>query len=171
MQFLNGARQAYRAAGFEVQTIRIVTQPFPQYTAGMSRPAALQFLRQFDALAARSGFTPNIGPAMLADGDDPANVELLATVLAQTRLNASLVMAGDDGIHWNAIRQAARLVEEVSQRSPHGGGNLNFAATAMLKPYGPSIRVPIIWEAATPSPSDWREPASSRRCSPGTTTI
>src|SRR5579871_2117998 len=28
MQFLNAAREAYRAAGFEVETVRIVTQPF-----------------------------------------------------------------------------------------------------------------------------------------------
>ena len=53
------------------------------------------------------------------------------------RLNANIVTAGDDGIHWNAVRQAARIIKAVGERSPHGQGNFNFAAIAMLKPYGP----------------------------------
>ncbi len=35
------------------------------------------------------------------------------------------------------MRQAARIIKAVSQRSPHGQGNFNFAAISMLKPYGP----------------------------------
>lgn len=137
VRFLDAARETYRAAGFEVEGIRIVTQPFPQYTRGMSRDAALQLLRGVDTLAARFAFNPNIGPAMLDDGDDPASVDLLIGVLSETRLVASLVTAGEDGIHWNAVRQAARLIKAVSLRSPRGVGNFNFAATAMLKPYCP----------------------------------
>jgi uncharacterized protein (UPF0210 family) len=38
---------------------------------------------------------------------------------------------------WNAVRNAARIVKGVGERSPHGQGNFNFAAIAMLKPYGP----------------------------------
>jgi hypothetical protein len=138
VEFLNTARDAYRGAGFEVETVRIATQPFPQYTKGLSRDTALTLLHGFDALGGKLGFTPSIGPAMLNDGDDPAAVDLLAAFLAVPgRTNASLVTAAQDGIHWNAIRQAARLIKTVSERSEHGQGNLNFAAIAMLKPYGP----------------------------------
>ncbi len=137
-KFLNSARDAYRAAGWEVETIRIATQPFPQYTKGLSHEAALAVLRGIDALGGKLQFTPSIGPAMWNDGDPAAPVDLLIDFLAQPgRTNASLITAGDDGIHWNAIRQAARLVKSVSLRSQHGQGNLNFAAIAMLKPYGP----------------------------------
>jgi uncharacterized protein (UPF0210 family) len=136
--FLNTAREAYRKAGFEVETIRIATQPFPQYTRGLERNAALALLRKIDALSGKLGFSPSIGTALLHDDDDPASIDLLADVLSiPTRLNASLVTADEDGIHWKAIRQCARLIKTISQRSPHGQGNLNFAAIAMLKPYGP----------------------------------
>jgi uncharacterized protein len=136
--FLNGAREAYRVAGFEVETIRIATQPFPQYTRGLDHNAAAGLLRNIDALAGKLRFSPSIGPAMLHDNDDPAFVDLLADVLASSsHLNASLVTAGEDGIHWNALHECARLIKTVSQRSIHGQGNLNFAAIAMLKPYGP----------------------------------
>lgn len=138
VRFLNTAREAYRSGGFEVESIRIATQPFPQYTRGMSHEAALAMLRNIDALAVKLKFGPSIGPAMLSDTDDTGPVELLADLLSQdTRINASLVIADDDGIHWASIRQSARLIKTVARRSAHGQGNLNFAAIAMLKPNGP----------------------------------
>ena len=138
VQFLNSARDAYRAAGWEVETIRIATQPFPQYTKGLSHDAALAVLRGIDALGGKLSFMPSIGPAMWNDGDSSAPVDLLIDFLAEPgRTNASLITAAEDGIHWNAIKQAARLIDTVSRRSVHGQGNLNFAAIAMLKPYGP----------------------------------
>ncbi len=138
VKFLSAARDAYRSAGWEVETIRIATQPFPQYTKGMSHDAALAVLRGIDALGAKLQFTPSIGPAMWNDGDPEGPVDLLIDFLAVPgRTNASLITAKEDGIHWKAIREAARLVRTVSQRSAHGQGNLNFAAIAMLKPYGP----------------------------------
>ena len=138
VKFLNSARDAYRAAGWEVETIRIATQPFPQYTKGLSHDAALAVLRGIDALGGKLSFMPSIGPAMWNDGDSSASVDLLIDFLAEPgRTNASLITAAEDGIHWNAIRQAARLIDTVSRRSVHGQGNLNFAAIAMLKPYGP----------------------------------
>jgi uncharacterized protein len=137
-KFLNSARDAYRTAGWEVETIRIATQPFPQYTKGLSHDGALAVLRGIDALGAKLAFTPSIGPAMWNDTDSSAPVDLLIDFLAESgRTNASLITAAEDGIHWNAIRQAARLIDTVSRRSVHGQGNLNFAAIAMLKPYGP----------------------------------
>jgi uncharacterized protein (UPF0210 family) len=137
-EFLNSARDTYRKAGFDVETIRIATQPFPQYTSALTHDAALGLLRNIDALAKEWNFSPAIGPAMLRDDDNPAAVSLLADALSSpTHLNASLVIADDDGIHWNAVAQAARLIQQVAQHSPHGQGNLNFAAIAMLKPEGP----------------------------------
>jgi hypothetical protein len=47
------------------------------------------------------------------------------------------VVAADDGIHWNSVRAAARLVRYVADHNPHGQANFRFAATAMLGPYTP----------------------------------
>ncbi len=138
VQFLNSARASYTKAGFEVETIRIATQPFPQYTHGLSYAAALTLLRNIDALSAKLNFSPAIGPAMQQDSDDTAPIDLLADLLSQpSRINATLITASDDGIHWGSIQQAARLIKAVGQRSAHGQGNFNFAPVAMLKPYGP----------------------------------
>jgi uncharacterized protein len=137
-KFLNTARAAYTNAGFEVETVRISTQPFPQYTHGLSHADALKLLRDIDAIATRLNFSPAIGPAMQHDTDDPTPVDLLVDLLSEpSRINATLITAAEDGIHWKSVSQAARLIKAVGQRSAHGQGNFNFAAVAMLKPYGP----------------------------------
>jgi uncharacterized protein (UPF0210 family) len=147
MKFLDSAREAFRAGGFEVEGVRIVTQPFPKYIAGMKRDEALTFLHKIDDLAGKLHFAPNIGAAMIADTDDASTLDVLATILSETRLNASLVIAGEDGIHWRALHEAATLIKNISQRSPHGRGNFNFAATAMVKQYGPFY--PGAWHTGT----------------------
>src|SRR5262245_26711328 len=137
--FLNQVREAVKGAGYDVGGIRISTQPFPEFTRGLSRADALALLKNLNDLASQLRFSPNIGPAMVNDSDDPAAADLAIDVLAQpgNRLNANIIVAGEDGIHWNAVRQAARVIKAVGERSPHGQGNFNFGATAMLGPYGP----------------------------------
>jgi uncharacterized protein len=139
VKFLSQIRDAVTAAGYDVAGIRISTQPFTEYTRGLSRDEALKVLHGIDDLAGKLRFAPNIGPVMVNDSDDGAPAELITEVLAApgNRLNANIVTAGDDGIHWNAVRQAALIIKSVGARSPHGQGNFNFAAIAMLKPYGP----------------------------------
>jgi|HubBroStandDraft_1064217.scaffolds.fasta_scaffold34730_2 uncharacterized protein (UPF0210 family) len=137
LKFLDSARKSYAAAGFEVEGVRIATQPFPVYTAGMKPDEALAFLGKIAALAHERHFGLNIGPAMLEDGDDTAPVDLLIRALVAGGVTSSLVIAGDDGIHWRAIGQAARLIKEVGAKSANGVGNFSFAAIAMVKPYGP----------------------------------
>jgi len=48
---LRPGKAAIERAGYEVQSIRIVTQPFPDYTRGLTREQTLEFMRQFEALA------------------------------------------------------------------------------------------------------------------------
>jgi hypothetical protein len=67
------------------------------------------------------GFGMNIGPAMVKDTDDTKSVDLLAEALsAGLRFNGNLITAAEDGIHWNAVKQAAHLIKYVSEHSPHG---------------------------------------------------
>ena len=137
--FLSHVRDAVKAAGYDVAGIRISTQPFPQYTRDLKRADAMALLRGINDLATTLRFAPNIGPAMVKDTDDTASVDLITDVLSDpgNRLNANIIVASDDGIHWTAVRQAARIIKAVGERSPHGQGNFNFGATAMLKPFGP----------------------------------
>ena len=135
---LHEAQHDFEQQGYTVESVRVTTQPLAELLRGQSDKEALAFLKALDELAAKENFLPNIGPAMLRDGDDPHTMQLLAQALSSlSQLNASAIIAGDDGIHWKVIREAARLVRYVADHSPHSQGTFNFAATAMLGPYGP----------------------------------
>ena len=98
----------------------------------------MALLKRIDALAKREDFSPNIGPGMLNDSDDEQAMKLLEQALSTFEtLQASAIIAGEDGIHWKTIRRSAELVKYVSDHSPQSQGTFNFAATALLKPLGP----------------------------------
>ncbi len=135
---LRSAKTEFESSGYEVQSLRIVTQPLAELVAGLSEPDALAFLTQLDQLAAKENFIANVGPAMLHDTDDPATMHLLERMLSTTEhIDASSIIADESGIHWKTIHRTAELVRYVSQHSPRGQGNFNFTASAMVKPYGP----------------------------------
>ncbi|KAF5406721.1 MAG: hypothetical protein Udaeo2_32010 [Candidatus Udaeobacter sp.] len=89
----------------------------------------MALLRGINDLATTLRFAPNVGPAMVKDTDDTASVDLITDVLSDpgNRLNANIIVASDDGIHWTAVRQAARIIKAVGERSPHGQGNSTSA--------------------------------------------
>ena len=131
LRLLRAAKDQYSAAGYEVQTIRITTQPFPQIVRGMSAPAAVSFFQALDKLAQQEGFTPDIGGAMTRDSDDPSQAELLSEIIAETRtINGYVVIADTTGIHWNGIAAAARAIKYLENHTDRGEGNFRFAAGA-----------------------------------------
>lgn len=131
LRLLHAAKEQYTAAGYEVETLRISTQPFPEIVRGMPAAAALNFFRELDKLAQKEGFTPDIGPAMSRDSDDPAQAQLLAEIIAETQtINGFVVIADASGIHWNGIHAAGRVIKYLEDHTAHGEGNFRFAAGA-----------------------------------------
>ena len=103
----------------------------------MKTEDAIAFVGKLREAASKERSGLNIGAAMVHDNDDPAAASLLVEILSKVGVNANLITADEQGIHWNAIRQAARIIKQLSERSPHGDANFNFGAIAMMKPYGP----------------------------------
>jgi uncharacterized protein (UPF0210 family) len=135
---LRAAKAEFVKHGYQVETLRIVTQPLAELVRGQTDTDALAFLKTLDALSVKEDFIPNVGPAMLRDGDDPRAMHLMARMLSSLpNIEGNAIIAAEDGIHWQVIRESAALVHYVTQHSPHSQGNFNFTATAMLKPYGP----------------------------------
>lgn len=138
LKMLKYARTVFESRGYAVQTIRIATQPFPQYTEGLTAAQTIAFFKEYDALAAKEKFNASIGPAMLNAGDSTAQADLLAEILRNSKeLNASVVVAGDDGVRWHAVGAAARVMKKLSETTEHSQGNFHFAAIAMVPPLTP----------------------------------
>jgi hypothetical protein len=85
LKMLRAANAEYQRVGYEVESVRITTQPFPQFIAGMSDADALAWFRAYDDLFLKESFDANIRPAMQTDNDDLHAAELLAKVLSETR--------------------------------------------------------------------------------------
>jgi uncharacterized protein len=137
VKMLNRARTIFESRGFEVQTIRIATQPFPEYTKGLTDAQALAFFKDYDALAVRDGFDAAIGPAMMSATDSPAQADLLADILLSTKkVNGTVVVGADDGVRWPAVGSAARVMKRL-ENTEHSQGNFRFAAIAMVPPLTP----------------------------------
>ena len=138
LKMLKRAQTVFESRGYQVQTIRIATQPFPEYTKGLTNEQVVAFFKEYDALAVKEKFAASIGPAMLNAGDSEAQADLLAEILSNTKsLNASLVVAGEDGVRWNAVGAAARVMKKLEESTVHSQGNFHFAAIAMVPPLTP----------------------------------
>src|SRR5678816_4208893 len=138
LSVLRGAKREFEKQGYEVESLRVVTQPLAELVSGQSDAAALAFLKRFDETSVKERFLPSVGPAMLRDSDDPRIMRLLAQALSTLpNIEGSALLAGDDGIHWKVIRESAALVRHVTDHSPGSIGTFNFTGTAMLQPHAP----------------------------------
>jgi len=137
-KFLGYAKTVFESRGYTVETLRIVTQPFPEYTKGLSTDDAVRFFKNLDGLADQDHVRLAIGSAYLAGNDGDAQADLLAAALQNTKnIFGSLAVTNDAGINWPAVNAAARIIKTLSQTTAHSEGNFHFAANASVPPYSP----------------------------------
>ena len=138
VQFLKYARTVFESRGYTVQTIRIATQPFPEYTKSLSRDEAMQFFKNLDGLAQQEHVIVSIGPAYLSGEDGGAQADLLAAILQNTKsINGTVYVTNDAGVNWPAVKAAAAVIKKLADTTPHSEGNFRFAALASVPPYSP----------------------------------
>lgn len=138
LAMLRKAKARFELAGYEVQTIRVTTQPFTEYTRGMSKKDVLAFFHEFDEVAKRENILIGIGPAMMSEKDDPSEAQLLAEILSETgSMRGTVVVAGADGVHWKAVHAAAEVIKFLEDHTDHSIGNFYFAAIANVPAYAP----------------------------------
>jgi uncharacterized protein len=137
MKMLKYARTLLESRGYVVQGVRIATQPFSEYTKGLSTEQTVEFFRNYEALADQHQFAASIGPAMLNANDPETQADVLAEILAGTKsINGSLVVAADDGVRWRSVGAAARVIKRLED-TDRSQANFRFAATAMVGPLTP----------------------------------
>jgi len=138
LEKLRVARGIVEGRGHAVDSVRIATQPFPQWLGPLPRREALAILRRMDDLAVATPFELSIGPAMRRDDDNTEPAELLAEALETARLlQANLLIATSEGAFPRAMRAAAELVLRAAAHSPRSQGPFNFTTLACVRPYSP----------------------------------
>jgi uncharacterized protein len=145
LTMLRAAKDDFSKAGYEVETIRITTQPFPEIIKGLNAQEGLKFFQDYDKLAQQEDFAAEIGPAIIGSAgaaDDDSRADLLAQIITGTQsINGFVAVADDSGIHWNAVRAAARIIKYLEEHTPHSEGNFRFAAGAFPPAIAPFFPV------------------------------
>src|SRR3989440_10924017 len=130
--FLKGAKQTVADAGYEVQTLRIATQPLLEAASTRARADALPALQALDRTMVAEGVLLSIGPALAPDGDDP-DFAAWAAELARTTQNVSFtvrVASPERGTSPRGVTAAGDAMVAIAHATPGGIGNFRFAAAA-----------------------------------------
>ncbi len=133
--FLTEAKAAFEAEGYEVQTTRLATVPFPR----LVQKKVAETLRLAETL---SRILPQIGVAYASLGpalpDQPASYAILPEAIAASQnIFFGGVMAEKSKIYASAIRACAEVIVRTAPLEPNGFANLRFAALANVPPGAP----------------------------------
>ncbi len=136
-KFLAGAKAAYAASGYEVQSTRLATVPFPQIL-GSENIRATPLLAEQMAAAIQSAGISNaaLGPAQPEILDSFAVIP--DAIAAAQSIFFSGVMADDRfGISLPAVHACAEVITRCAPITPDGFANLRFAALANVRSGSP----------------------------------
>ena len=129
-EFSQSAREAFEKAGYEVQTTRFATIPFPELTNSCLPDALVEFAKEMETSASSAGFDYiSIGPAL------PQYPECYSAIPDMLDATQNLFLSGiiaskTDGICLPALKACADVIQRAAFISPDGFTNLRFTALA-----------------------------------------
>jgi uncharacterized protein (UPF0210 family) len=134
--FIARARSVYEAAGYEVQTTRLATIPFPILIKGKVEQLS-QLAEGLSQVLDQVGISyASLGPALI---EQPESYDGIADAI---RIAPNIFFGGEmasntKGISLPALQACARIIHKASTITPDGFSNLRFAALANVKPGSP----------------------------------
>ncbi|HPH94250.1 MAG TPA: DUF711 family protein [Anaerolineaceae bacterium] len=133
--FAQQARQAFTAAGFEVQSLRLATTPF----CLSCQPADLpQLAREAEEVALQAGFDYiSLGPALLSHPESYAAIPDALAVTKSVFFSGMMADPQTRQLSLKAVRACARIIHRASTILPDGFANLRFTALGNVTPGAP----------------------------------
>jgi len=130
--FLKRAKRVVADAGYEVQTLRIATQPFLEEVGPRARAEALPAIQALDRGLVAEGVLLSIGPVLAPDGNDP-DFGKWAAELASSTKNVSFtvrVASPERSASPRGVTAAGEAMVAIAHSTAGGIGNFRFAAAA-----------------------------------------
>ncbi|MBI3158967.1 MAG: DUF711 family protein [Chloroflexi bacterium] len=135
--FIATARPAVQAAGYEVQTARLATVPFPELLERWSTEEAVRLAVALEAAAAAQGYNyPALGPARLGQPEAYAAIPEILKATSSTFLCAEM-STREAGVSLPGVRACAGIIHALASQDPNGFGNMYFTALANVPPGSP----------------------------------
>jgi len=136
MAFLERAKKEFETAGYEVQTLRIATQPLNEYLNDRSLNASIPALKMIDLLITSKNVLLSIGPVITEDKYDPEFSSWAVGLIRETNniFFSVSVASKSHGIHNQTTLTAAEAMVAISKATKGGEGNFRFTASASCPP-------------------------------------
>jgi len=120
------AKQAFEDSGYEVQTTRIATNPWEEYTTGLSDDEILEKIQIIDDLCRKT----EIDLLSIGFAQNREKLILIPSIIKNTSAISCSAKIGDasQGIHFENARISAGIIKRISEETPDGYGNFRFCA-------------------------------------------
>jgi uncharacterized protein (UPF0210 family) len=130
--FNSRAKKAFEAEGYEVQTLRICSQPWTEYLGKLGRERVVSTVQEIEKVCLSNGMDFfNIGTVPC---NKKANLDFIGIVpdilKATTKVSASVSIADSTAIDFEAATRAASAIKRISEITDKGYRNFGFAAIA-----------------------------------------
>lgn len=134
--FLSKAKSAYEAAGYEVQTVRVATIPFPKLLGEKHIDELPKYASEFSKVMKQVGVVyAALGPAL---PELPRSYQVIPEAIAASEnIFFSGMMADAQTIHMAQVKACAEIIVKCALLDPNGFANLNFTALANVGPNAP----------------------------------
>jgi uncharacterized protein (UPF0210 family) len=136
-KFLSKAKSQYEAAGYEVQTTRLATIPFPKILGEKQIGDLPKMAERLEKLIEQAGLAyASLGPAY---PEIPKSFEVIPDAIAATKniFFSGMVADKKRGLDLAAVRACAEVIIKAGPLDPNGFANLRFAALANIKAGSP----------------------------------
>ena len=135
-EFLSKAKSVFEAGGYEVQTTRLATIPFPKLLGEKHIDELPRFAKQISSSIREAGVAyASLGPAL---PELMRSYELIPDAIsASENIFFGGVMADDLRIHLSAVKACAEVIVKSATIDPNGFANLRFAALANVSAGAP----------------------------------
>ncbi|MGH2581366.1 MAG: DUF711 family protein [Anaerolineales bacterium] len=124
-------------AGYEVQTTRLATTPFPQWIQPLTQSRAVEAAVEAEMAVTDSGFDfISLGPT---SPDILESFHFVPEMLKETKISflGGIAATRKAGIVMDALKACAEIIQKVSTLEANGFGNLRFATLANVPPGSP----------------------------------
>lgn len=136
IRFLGRAKMEFEKSGYEVQTLRIATQPLSTYLGDLSLNNAISSLMILDSVMASNNIMFSLGPVITDDRYDPEFASWAANLIRSTQNTSISVFVASErhGIHSQTALTAAEAMIAISRATDGGEGNFRFTASVNCPP-------------------------------------
>jgi uncharacterized protein (UPF0210 family) len=137
VEFSTKARPAFESAGFEVQTLRLATTPFPDILPDCGPDTVIRFAEDLETALLPFGYEYiAVGPAL---PEIPESYQVIPDLIAATERTfvSGLMASGGNGISLPAVRACAEVIHALGPQDKNGFANLYFTALANVPPSTP----------------------------------